>query len=75
MDAFIFIAMDTQKRKVAHWLEKHSNRAQIFAECAIILERESQSNARDVIERVSGEEQPEHDLLQVRNFHQKEAGY
>ena len=28
MDAFIFITMDAQKRKVAHWLKKYRNRTQ-----------------------------------------------
>ena len=38
MDAFVFITMDTQKRKVAHWLEKYRNRTQILAECTVISE-------------------------------------
>ena len=75
VDTFTLVTMDPQQGEIAHGLEKHRDGTQIFAERAIILERESQSNARDVIERVSGEEQPEHDLLQVCNFHQKEAGH
>ena len=73
MDAFIFIAMDTQKRKIAHWLEKHSNRAQIFAECAIIFKYKSQHNTYNIVKCISSKENPEHDSLQIRDFHQKQA--
>ena len=73
MDAFIFIAMDTQKRKVAHWLEKHSNRAQIFAECAVIFKYKSQHNTYNIVKCISYKEDPEHDSLQIRDFHQKQA--
>ena len=73
MDALALIAVDAQQRKIAHGLEKHRDGTQILAERPVVLEREGQCNARDVIERVSGEEQPEHDLLQVRGFHQKKA--
>ena len=73
MDALLLVAVDAQQGKIAHGLEKHRDGTQILAERPVVLEREGQCNARDVIERVSGEEQPEHDLLQVRGFHQKEA--
>lgn len=73
MDAFIFIAMDTQKRKLAHWLEKHSNRAQIFAECAVIFKYKSQHNTYNIVKCISYKEDPEHDSLQIRDFHQKQA--
>lgn len=75
MDALLLVAVDAQQGKIAHGLEEHRDGTQILAECPVVLEREGQCNARDVIERVSGEEQPEHDLLQVRDFHQKESGY
>mgnify|MGYP006903153562 CR=1 FL=1 len=42
VDAFTFIAVDTQQRKIACGCEKHRNRAQIFAECAVILERKGE---------------------------------
>lgn len=74
-DTFAFVAMDAQKREIAHRLEKHRDGAQIFAERAVILERKCQCNARNVIERISGEEQPEHDSLQMGSLHQKQAGY
>ena len=75
MDALILVAVNAQKREVAHGLEKYRNRAQIFAERPIILELECQYNTRDVIERVSCEEQPKHDLLQICHLHQKQSGY
>ena len=69
MDTLLLIAVDAQQRKVTHGLEKHRNRAQILAERAVILEGKGQRDARKVIERVPGEEQPEHDLLQVCGLH------
>ena len=75
MDALILVAMDAQQRKIAHWLEKYRDRTQVFTERPVILERECQCNAHDVIERVSGEEQPEHDLLQICDLHQKQPGH
>ena len=71
VDAFVLVAVDAQERKVAHGLEEHRDGAQIFAERTVILERKGKRDARYVIERVSSEEQPEHDLLQICNFHQK----
>ena len=72
MDAFARIAVDAEQRKVAHGLEKNRNGTKILAERAVILKGERQSNARKVIECVPGEEQPEHDLFQMRNFHQEQ---
>ena len=74
MDAFALIAVDAEQRKVAHGLEKNRNGTKILAERAVILKGERQSNARKVIERVSGEEQPEHDALEVRELHQEQGG-
>ena len=69
MDTLLLIAVDAQQRKVTHGLEKHRNRAQILAERPVILEGKGQRDARKVIERVPGEEQPEHDSLQVCGLH------
>ena len=71
VDAFALVAVDTQQRKITHWLEKHRNGTQVFTEGAIILERKGQRNACNVIKCVSGEEHPKHDLLQMRDLHQK----
>ena len=40
MDALILIAVDAQKRKIAHRFEKNRNGTQIFAERPIIFESE-----------------------------------
>ena len=72
VDALLLVAVGAQQRKVTHRLEEYRDRTQILAERPVILEDKGQRNARKVIERVSGEEQPKHDLLQVRNFHQKQ---
>ena len=74
MDALILIAVDAQQRKIAHGLEKHRDGAEILAERAAILERKRQRDARDIVECVSGQEHPEHDLLQIRGLHQEQAG-
>ena len=75
MDAFALVAVDAQKRKKAHRLEEHRDGTQVFAERPVILERKCQSNTCDVIKRVPGKEQPEHDLLQICDFHQEQAGH
>ncbi len=75
MDAIILVAVDAQQRKITHGLEKHRDRAQILTERPVILERKCQSNACDVIKRVPGKEQSEHDLLQICDFHQEQAGH
>ena len=71
MDALALIAVDAQKRKIAHGLEEYCDGTQIFTKCAVIFERKSKRDTRDVVERISGEEQPEHDPLQMRDLHQK----
>ena len=65
MDALILIAVDTQKRKIAHGFEKNRNGTQILAECPIILKQEGKHNTDKVIKRISGQEKPEHDLFQM----------
>ena len=74
-DAFALIAVDAQRGKITHRLEEYRDRTQIFAERPVIFERNSKRGARDVIERISGEKQPEHDLLQICNLHQKQPGH
>ena len=63
VDALLLVAVDAQQRKVTHRLEEYRDRTQILAERPVILEDKGQRSARKVIERVSGEEQPKHDLL------------
>ena len=75
MDALLLIAVDAQQGKITHRLEEYRDRTQIFAERPVIFERNSKRGARDVIERISGEKQPEHDLLQICNLHQKQPGH
>ena len=74
VDAFTLVTMDPQQGEIAHGLEKHRDGAEILAERAAILERKRQRDARDVVECVSGQEHPEHDLLQIRGLHQEQAG-
>ena len=75
MDAFALVAVDAQQRKITHGLEKYRDGTQIFAERTIILKYKGKRNACDVIECVSGEKQPEHDLLQICDLHQKQPGH
>ena len=74
MDAFIFITMDAQKRKVAHRLKKYRNRTQILAECAVIFKYKDQHNTGDIVNCIPCKKHPEHDLLQMSDFHQKQTG-
>lgn len=75
MDALILIAVDAQKREIAHRFEKNRNGTQIFAERPIILKQEGKHNTDKVIKRISGQEKPEHDLLQMCHLHQKQPGH
>ena len=75
MNALILIAVDAQQRKIARGREEHRNRAQIFAECAVILERKGECNTRDIVKRISRKEHPEHNLLQIGGLHQKQSGH
>ena len=75
MDALILVTVDTQKRKIAHRLEEHRDGTEILAKSPVILEGQGQCDTRNVIERISGEEQPEHDLLQICDLHQKHPGH
>ena len=74
MDTFIFITMDAQKRKVAHRLKKYRNRTQILAECAVIFKYKGQHNTGNIVNCIPYKKHPEHDLLQMSDFHQKQAG-
>ena len=65
MDTLILITVDAQKREIAHRFEKNRNGTQIFAERPIILKQEGEHNTNKVIKRISGQEKPEHDLLQM----------
>ena len=56
VDTFTFVTMDPQQGEIAHGLEEHRDGTQVFTERPVILARECQRNARDVIECISGEE-------------------
>ena len=75
VNAFALIAVNAEQRKSTHELEEHRNGTEVLAERTVVLERKRQRNARNVIERVPGEEQSEHDLFQMRNFHQEKPGH
>ena len=75
VDTLILITVDAQQRKITHGLEEYRDGTQIFAERPVILERKCQRNACDVIKRVPGKEQPEHDLLQIGDLYQKQPGH
>ena len=51
-DAFAFVTVDTQQGEIAHGLEEHRDGTQVFTERPVILARECQRNARDVIEGI-----------------------
>ena len=75
VNAFALIAVNAEQRKSTHELEEHRNGTEVFAERPVILEGKGQRNARNVVECVPGEEQSEHDLFQMRNFHQEKPGH
>ena len=71
-DAFAFVAVDTEKRKVAHWLEEQRDRADVFAEGAVVLEGKGENDADEIIQRVAAEEEPEHDAFQIADMTEEE---
>ena len=71
VNALILVAMDTQQGEIAHGLEKYRDRTQVFTERPVIFEYKGKRNACNVVKHISGEEQPEHDLLQICDLHQK----
>ena len=75
MDTLILITVDAQKREIAHRFEKNRNGTQVLAECPVILKQEGEHNTDKVIKRISGQEKPEHDLLQMCHLHQKQPGH
>ena len=48
--------------------------AKILAERAVIFKNKRERDAACIIEDVADEEQPEHDALEVREFHQEQSG-
>ena len=73
MDAFTFVTVDAQNRKIAHRLQKYRDRAKIFAERAVVLKYKGKCNARYIVKRISGEKQPKHNFLKICDLEQKQT--
>ena len=52
-DALAFVAVDTEEGKIAHRLQEYGNRADVFAERTVVLERECENDAYHIVKRVS----------------------
>ena len=52
-DALALVTVNTKERKVAHRLEEYRDRADVFAECTVVLERECENDAYHIVKRVS----------------------
>ena len=65
MNAFALVTVDAQKRKITHGLQKYCDRAEIFAECAVILKYKGKRNSGYIVKRISGEKQPKHNFLKI----------
>lgn len=70
-DAFLFIYFNTEQRKVTHWFQKNCNRADVFAKGSVIFALISNSNSNNVVEDVSNEEAPPHDVFLIWNLKNK----
>ena len=55
--------MDAEQRKITHRFEEDRDRADIFAEGAVVLKHHSEGDADHVIDQVADEEQHEHCVL------------
>ena len=73
VNALILITVDAQKRKITHGLQKYCDRAEIFAECAVILKYKGKRNSGYIVKRISGEKQPKHNFLKICDLEQKQT--
>lgn len=73
MNAFALVTVDAQKRKITHGLQKYCDRAEIFAERAVILKYKGERNSGYIVKRISGEKQPKHNFLKICDFEQKQT--
>ena len=67
-DAFARIALYPEQSKIAHGLQEHRYRADIFAEGPVILQGKGQGNPQPVIEQVPHDKGPDHDLFLIRHL-------
>ena len=72
MNAFTLVTVDAQKRKITHGLQKYCDRAEIFAERAVILKYKGKRNSEYIVKRISGEKQPKHNFLKICDLEQKQ---
>ena len=73
VNALILITVDAQKRKITHGLQKYCDRAEIFAECAVIFKYKGKRNSGYIVKRISGEKQPKHNFLKICDLEQKQT--
>ena len=71
-DTLFLITFDPYEREVTHWLQKHGYRADVFAECTVILKGKGQNDSHGIIKDISDDEGPEHDALDVPYFSKKQ---
>ena len=73
MDAFAFVATDTQQREVTHRLEKDRDGADVLAEGAVVFEKHGERDADRVVEQVADKEQQEQGVCgRFSKVHQQE---
>ena len=73
-DTFFFVAGDTEQGIIAHRLQKDGDRADVFAEGAVIFERKGQGDSDRVIQDIPDDEGPEHDAFHISDVRQEQGG-
>ena len=54
IDTFVFIALDAEQGIVAHWLEEYGYGADVFAEGAIVLQKDGKQYTDGIIDDIPG---------------------
>ena len=63
--AFAFIAFNSEQRKITHGLQKHCDRAYVFAKCTIVFKGKSQYYTNSIVRYISDDKRPKHDPLHI----------
>ena len=70
---FIFITLNAKQGKIAHRFQKYSDRAYIFAKCAIVLKHISEYDPDSIIQNIPYYKRPEHNLLDFSDMRKEEC--
>ena len=72
-DTFAFVTPYPQQGIITHRLQKHRDRADVFAERTVVLESKRERYADDVVEQIPDDKRPEHDPFHIASMRQKQG--